>query len=168
MKVKLRHWSKADINSLVLHANHPAIAANMTDGFPHPYTTAAAEKFIEMAESHTPVRLFAIEVDSEAVGGIGIHPQTDIMRMNAELGYWLSVSFWGKGIATLAVKEMVKYSFDNFEFDRIFACPFTKNIASQKVLEKAGFVLEAPIRNAIIKNNIRMDELIYAIRKENK
>lgn len=158
----------ADQISLVKHANDPAIAANMTDGFPHPYTSAAAEKFIEMAMSHSPVRLFAIEVDGEAVGGIGIHPQTDIMRMNAELGYWLSAAYRGKGIATYAVKEMVKYSFDTFEFDRIFARPFPQNIASRKVLEKAGFVLEARIKNAIIKNNIRMDELIYAIRKENK
>lgn len=165
MNVKLRPWAMADQNSLVLHANNPAIAANMTDGFPHPYTAEAAEKFIEMATSHNPIRLFAIDVDGEAVGGIGIHPLTGIMRMNAELGYWLSEVFWGKGIGTFTVKEMVKYAFETFEFDRIFARPFPYNMASQKVLEKAGFELEARISNSIVKNDVRMDELIYAIRK---
>ncbi len=61
---------------------------------------------------------------------------------------------------------MVEYGFKNFEIDRIFARPFGTNIASQKALEKAGFVLEAQFEKTILKNGEYLDELIYAVRRQ--
>ena len=80
--------------------------------------------------------LFAIDVNGEAVGGIGLHPQTDIHRKNAELGYWLAEPFWGKGIVSKAILEIIEFGFKTYDIDRIFARPFGTNAASQKVLEK--------------------------------
>jgi len=137
----------------------------MTDQFPHPYTWERGTAFIEMATSFDPVRIFAIEVDGAAAGGIGLHLQTDIMRKNAELGYWLAETHWGKGIASKAVKQMVKYGFETFDITRIYARPFGSNAASQKVLEKCGFKLEARIEESIFKNQVFEDELIYAVRR---
>lgn len=165
MNFTIRAWNINDLDNLVKHANNPNISKFMTDGFPYPYTKEHGEKFIEMAVSHHPTRLFAIIVDNEAVGGIGIHPQTDIMRKNAELGYWLSEDHWGKGIISNAIKEMVTYAFENFEITRIYARPFGNNIASQKALQKAGLQLEARLKNTIYKNNEYLDELIFSIRK---
>lgn len=137
----------------------------MTDGFPHPYTKHHGEQFVERVTQFMPPRFFAITLNEEAIGGIGIHPQEDIMRMNAELGYWLSEKFWGKGIISGAISEIVKYGFTQFNIDRIFARPFGSNTGSQKVLEKAGFTLEARLQETIIKNGQKEDELIYAIRR---
>jgi ribosomal-protein-alanine N-acetyltransferase len=98
------------------------------------------------------------------VGGIGIHPQTDIQRKNAELGYWLAESFWGNGIISNAIKQVVQFTFETYDINRIYARPFGTNIASQQVLEKNGFDLEARFEKTLIKNGELLDELIYAIR----
>uniref|UniRef100_A0AAU6WPQ2 GNAT family N-acetyltransferase n=1 Tax=Chryseobacterium endophyticum TaxID=1854762 RepID=A0AAU6WPQ2_9FLAO len=95
---KLRAWKKEDLKSLVKYANNLSIAKNMTDMFPHPYSEADGMSFIEFATQPGSAHIFAIEVDGEAAGGIGIHPQHDIHRKNAELGYWLGEPFWGMGI----------------------------------------------------------------------
>jgi len=138
----------------------------MTDGFPFPYSEENGKAFIAMATSHKPTQIFAITVKGEVVGGIGIHPQTDIYRKNAELGYWLAEPFWGNKIITNAIAEILVYAFETFEIERVFAKPFGSNTASQRVLEKAGFTLEGKFENTIIKNGELEDELVFAIRKQ--
>jgi RimJ/RimL family protein N-acetyltransferase len=153
------------MESLVENANNINIARYMTDAFPHPYTADNAKAFINFATTHPTSKLFAIDIDGKAVGGIGLHPQTDIMRMNAELGYWLGENYWGKGIITQAIKDMVEYGFSNLNITRIYARPFHTNMASQRVLEKTGFLLEARLEKTIYKNGEYLDELIYSKRK---
>lgn len=164
MDFKLRPWNINDIDSLVIQANNFNIAKFMTDGFPNPYTIENAKSFIELATKDDPIHIFAIEINEKAVGGIGIHPQTDIMRKNAELGYWLGESYWGQGIITKAIQEVTAFAFKTYDITRIYARPFGTNIASHKVLEKSGFKLEAKIEKNIFKNGEFLDELIYAIR----
>ncbi|MCD6544132.1 MAG: GNAT family N-acetyltransferase [Flavobacteriaceae bacterium] len=166
MDFKLRPWHINDLDNLVKHANNPNIAKYLTDGFPYPYLKANGEKFIKYATADNPVHIFAIDINGEAVGGIGIHPQTDIQKKNAELGYWLAEPFWGKGIMTKAIKQITDFAFSTFEINRIFARPFGNNPGSQKILEKNGFVLEARFNKTLIKNGQFLDELIYAIRKK--
>ncbi len=74
MNFTLRPWTLADLESLVQHANNPQIAKFMTDGFPHPYTHENGEAFIAFATKDNPIHIFAIDVNGEAVGCIGIHP----------------------------------------------------------------------------------------------
>ena len=165
MTFLLRPWQLGDAESLVIQANNPNIAQFLTNGFPHPYTIEHAHSFIQMVLQHQPTQIFAIVVDDEAVGSIGLHLQSDIMCKNIELGYFIGEAFWGKGIMTEAIRKIVDYGFKNFEIVRIFARPFGNNLASQRVLEKAGFTLEAQIEGNIYKNGAFQDELIYAIRK---
>lgn len=162
----LRPWKPEDLDNLVKYGNNPAISRFMSDGFPSPYTHEKGIRFIENAMNANPLRIFAISFEGEAVGGIGIHPQDDIHHRNAELGYWLGEPFWGKGLVSRAVKEIVAYTFDHFEIDRIFARPFGNNPASHKVLQKAGFILEARFSGTLVKNGEILDELIYAIRRK--
>jgi RimJ/RimL family protein N-acetyltransferase len=118
-----------------------------------------------MASANHPHYILAIEVAGRVAGGIGIHPQNDVYRKNAELGYWLAEPYWGNGIMSRAIPEMVDYAFKKFDVDRIFARPFGTNLASQKVLEKAGFVLEARFEKTVFKNGTMLDELVYATRR---
>jgi len=166
MEVKLRPWNIEDIESLVENANNYEIARFMSDAFPSPYTLEDAKNFIAFATKDEPIHIFAIEIDGQAVGGIGIHPQADIMKKNAELGYWLGEKYWGKGIISKAIREIIPWAFNTYDITRIYARPFGSNMASQKVLEKAGFVLEARIKENIFKNGEYLDELIYAIRRQ--
>lgn len=164
-EIALRSLQIEDAELFALHANNNAIANNMTNQFPFPYTKTHALEFIRRVNGLKPAQVFAIDLDGEAIGAIGLHPQTDIFLKNAELGYWLAEKYWGKGFVSVAIKKIVEYGFSNFEIDRIFARPFGSNKASQRVLEKTGFILEARLEKIIFKNNRYEDELIYAIRK---
>ncbi|MBS1730876.1 MAG: GNAT family N-acetyltransferase [Bacteroidetes bacterium] len=166
MDYLLRPWKLDDLDSLVLHANNPRIAQFMTDAFPHPYTPDAGKKFIQYATKDHTVHIFAIEVKGKAVGGIGIHPQQDVFRKNAEIGYWLGEAYWNTGIMTQALSQIVTIAFINLNFERVFARPFSTNTASQKVLEKCGFKMEAILKKTIYKDGLYLDELIYAKRKK--
>lgn len=165
MKYKLRGWKIEDVKSLVKHANNWAIAKNLTDKFPYPYTENDGLSFIKYASEEKSNIIFAIDINGKACGGIGLHPQADIHKKNAELGYWLGEPFWGNGIITSAIEEVIKFGFNNLEIDRIFARPFGSNIASQRVLEKSGFKLEGKFEKTVWKKDKYEDELIYAIRK---
>lgn len=166
MDFHLRPWIESDLESLVNYANNKKIADNLTDKFPYPYTLEHGKAFIKYAIEHNPTMVFAIDINGNACGGIGVHPQSDISRKNAELGYWLAEPFWGNGIVTEAVKQIINYGFKTFDINRIFARPFDTNIASKRILEKVGFIFEARFEKTIIKNNVLHDELFYAVRKE--
>ena len=165
MKFTLRPWAQSDVDALAEYANNYNIAKNLTNAFPHPYTSEDAKKFIDMVSQHNPVQVFAIDINGKASGGIGLFPQSDIMCKNAEMGYWLAELFWGQGIITKAIIEMIEYGFKTFDITRIYARPYGTNMASQKALEKAGFILEARFEKNIFKNGEYLDELVYAVRR---
>jgi RimJ/RimL family protein N-acetyltransferase len=152
-----------DIPSLVMYANNIKIAENLRNSFPHPYTEKNARDFISQWIAHDPIRIFAIEYENKPIGSIGLHPKDDVYERNLELGYWIGEPFWGKGFATRAVKIMIDYGFNNFNVNRIYAGAFGKNIASCRVLEKAGFLREGILKNSIWKSGKMDDEIIYAV-----
>ena len=164
MNFKLRKWDEADLNDLVKYANNWNVAKWLTNGFPHPYTREGGKAYISMVANDNPTKVFAIEINGEAAGSIGIFPQSDIHEKNAEIGYWLAEEYWGQGIMPKAIQAVVEYGFQTFDIVRVFARPFSTNSTSQRVLEKAGFELEATLKKALFKKGEFMDELIYAKR----
>ena len=128
----------------------------------HPYTLADAEAYL-LERVVEPMRMmFCIDVGGEAIGGIGLHPGDDINRLTAELGYWIAEPFWGRGIATAAVRAIVPYGFEQQPLERIEAYAFANNPASARVLEKGGFIYEGRLRRNVIKEGEILDSLLYA------
>ena len=158
----LRPWEQTDAVSLAYYANNPRIAATLRDIFPYPYTLNDANRFIAMASCSSSGLIFAIEVESVAVGGIGITLLGDVYKKTAEIGYWLAEPFWGRGICTGAVSALVPVVFERLDIVRLQAGVFANNPASMRVLEKCGFIREAVLRNAITKNGVIMDEVMHA------
>ena len=161
MQYKLRNWELSDLESLIKHANNHNVAKWLTNQFPHPYNEDDGKAFIESAMNNKKT-IFAIEINGEAAGAIGIFPQSDIHEKSAEIGYWLSEEYWRNGIITNAIKDIVEYGFKTFDIVRIFARPFSSNKGSQRVLEKSGFEMEAILKKAIYKNGEYLDEIIYS------
>jgi RimJ/RimL family protein N-acetyltransferase len=159
----IRPWRFGDEESLVHHADNYKIWRNVRDRFPHPYTMDDAHAWIDYASAEKPRTNFAIAVDNVAVGGIGLILQSDIYRRSAEIGYWLGEEFWGRGIASEAVRALTEWAFDNFDLRRIYAGVLEWNPASMRVLEKAGYQFEARLRQAITKEGQTMDDFIYAV-----
>lgn len=162
----LRPWRLEDAESLARHANNEKIAMNLRDGFPHPYTLQDAKDWINMVINNKKDLIYAIEIDGEACGGIGLHAGKDVYRYNAEIGYWLSEQHWGKGVVTGAVALLVRHGFEHYSWTRIFAGVFSNNPASMKVLEKCGFRREAVFKKSVKKRGNYLDEQVYSILKE--
>ena len=165
--IVLRPWSLSDARELALLADNNRIADNLRDGFPFPYSLKDALDWLNIIlPENIPPRFFAITIDKQIVGSIGIVSKTDIYRKNFEIGYFISEKFWGKGIATMAIKVATSYAFRDFDIVRIYAEPFSDNIGSRRALEKAGFRLEATLKNYVIKNGIIKDSCIYSVLRE--
>jgi RimJ/RimL family protein N-acetyltransferase len=139
LQISLRTWEEQDAPSLAFFANEPLIAKNLREGFPSPYTIDDAKAYITFCHQQDPaVNLcLAITDDDTAVGSIGVFCRGG---GTAELGYWLGKPYWGKGIMTKMIAEICGQAFQIFPIDEIFAEPYEWNAASQRVLEKAGFV----------------------------
>lgn len=166
-KVSLKSFTPDDIPRITELANNKLISNNLRDYFPNPYSTADAEFFIEMINKQNPTENHAIYWGAELVGNIGIHPFNDIYRFGGELGYWLGVEYWGNGIMTQAVPQILKYGFEKMKLRRIQAGVFDFNIGSIKVLEKCGLKLEARSKDKVYKLGSFHDELLYGITSEN-
>jgi RimJ/RimL family protein N-acetyltransferase len=107
----LRPWASGDEDALARHANNRNVWLNLRDRFPHPYTREDAARWIALCAPVVPPQNLAIAVGSEAVGGIGLERGADVYRRTAEVGYWLGESFWGRGIATAALRRFSEYAF---------------------------------------------------------
>ena len=158
----VRSWRTSDADSLLRHANNRNIWLNLRDAFPHPYTKHDARAYIRSVRERTPETTFAIAVDDEAVGSVGFVLRTDVERVSAEIGYWLAEPFWGRGITTEALVALTRYAIGTHGLTRIYALPFAWNVASCRVLEKAGYVLEARLRRSAIKDGQVTDQMQYA------
>ena len=128
----LRPWRTTDVQSVTKYASNQKIAANLRDGFPYPYSEKDAQFFIRKCidANNTNQLCYAIEMNGEAVGSIGIFVKDDVYRKTAELGYWLGEPFWGYGVMTHATKQICDEAFSRFDIVRIFAEPFSYNTGS--------------------------------------
>jgi [ribosomal protein S5]-alanine N-acetyltransferase len=165
--ITLRPWELHDAPELAVIADNKKIADNVRDGFASPYTIKDAYEWLNLIlPENNPARLFAIIYEKRIVGSIGLVTKTNIYRKNIEIGFFLVEELWGKGIITRAIKCVTSYAFREFDIVRVYAEVFSDNIGSRRALEKAGFILEATLKNNIIKNEIIKDSCIYSVLKE--
>jgi len=168
-KCLLRPWRWGDEPTLIANANNRNVWRNLMDHFPYPYGREEAQNWIALCEgsAEVPNRL-AIEVDGDAIGGVGVEFQEDVYKRIGLVGYWLGEDYWGRGIATEALKLATEHAFTQFDIVRLQAGVFGWNQASMRVLEKAGYNLEGIMRRAVFKDGEITDLHLYAkLRSEN-
>lgn len=162
MNVRLRQWQKTDVAALAVIANNKKIWDNVRDRLPYPYTEKDAREWLALATAEKVVTTFCVEADGELAGSIGITFEHDVYRNNVEIGYFVGEKWWGKGVATEAVRLMVEYVEKNFDVTRIYAGVFEYNKASMRVLEKNGFYLECIRKRGAIKNGKVINDHLWA------
>lgn len=159
--MEFREYSLDYAADLAAIRNTPAVLDNGYDKTPNPFTTKDAAAFINEQADKNPARRFLIFEQDQLAGEIGITIKEDVFRLNAEIGYFIAKAFWGRGLATAAIKKMTDYTFNNFNVIRIVAGVFAFNKASMKALEKNGYYLESIRKNAVIKNGQIIDDYIW-------
>jgi len=100
-------------------------------------------------------------IQGSLLGIIGLHifdPQNDV----ASIGYWIHTKYTGKGYCTQALRLLINNALKPLNLIRIELLIATKNIASQRVAEKAGGIFEATLKNRIRLNGLAVDANIYA------
>src|ERR1041385_6722312 len=162
----IRSWEWRDREAIVRYGNNRKVSINLRDRFPYPYTDRDARNWLEAVIDAEPETTFAIDVAGEAVGGIGYTMQYDVDRRSAEIGYWLGEEVWGRGITTAAVIAVTDHAFANHDLCRLYAHVFAWNPASARVLEKAGYTFEGRLRKSVTKEGQTIDQLIYAMIRE--
>lgn len=160
---RIRHWRVRDDAALVRHGDNRNVWIQLMDRFPHPYTAEDARAWIRLCRATRKPTHFAIDVNGEAVGGIGYQVREDVFRCTASIGYWLGEAFWGRGIVTEALRAMVRHIFESHaDVLRIEAQVFSTNAASMRVLEKNGFQREGVLRRAVVKGGRTFDVHVFA------
>ena len=164
MNCKIRRWELSDARDLATALSNKKLQDNLRDGLPYPYTEQDGKEFISamLAANENDTFAFAITVNGKVIGSIGAFRQTNIHNKTAELGYYIAEEYWGKGIMTEAVKQLCDYVFSHTDIIRIYAEPFSYNIGSCRVLEKAGFQYEGTLRSNALKNGNVLDMKMYS------
>ncbi len=167
MICKIRKWKLLDAADLAVALSNKKVQDYLRDGLPYPYTEQDGTDYISamLSADENETFAFAITVDEKAIGSIGVFRQANIHRQTAELGYYIAEEYWGKGIMTEAVKQICRYVFDNSDIIRIYSEPFAQNMASCRVLEKAGFQYEGTLRSNAVKNGKVIDMKMYSLLK---
>ena len=162
--VRMRPLDAVDIAPIQRLAAAEEIAKNTF--VPHPYPADGAEKFVQGARDgwrQDEAYVFAIieKASAQFAGCMGIHPVPAHHR--AEVGYWIGLPFWGRGIATAALRLIIQFGFETLALNRIAAGHFPHNPASGRVMRKANMRYEGTLRGSIFHHDEYKDELRYAI-----
>lgn len=165
--ILLRPLREEDIEPIFNACQDPTISAFTR--VPYPYDRELAEEFVRGSDlsyrGHQGI-VFAIDVAGVFAGTIGLH-SIQLTDHCAEVGYWIEKSHREKGIATEALKVILDFSMNIAAFRRIEAMADFNNLASQRVMERAGMVRDALLRNRVTKpNGNQVDMVLYSVVKE--
>ena len=135
----------------------------LSDRIPYPYTDRDAEAWLSMVSrlDGSEGIFRAIKKDVQLIGNISVEKKADIYRLDGEIGYFLLDEYKGQGIMTEAVSQICELAFSELDICRITGLVFAENTASARVLEKNGFKPEGCMKQAVIKNGMLHDLLVY-------
>ncbi|MCB0272705.1 MAG: GNAT family N-acetyltransferase [Bdellovibrionales bacterium] len=115
-----------------------------TSTIPYPYQLSDAKQWIEYnihKDDKDPTKVWCVEKidDSKVCGMVGV-ASYDKETNQAEIGYWVGKEYWGRGIANMALQALLSYLQKKFLINHFVACTFEHNKASERVLQKNGFI----------------------------
>lgn len=164
--IELREWAPGDAEEAFAEIDQNR--DRLRDWFPWvDATTSPADvrAFIERCvASEGKQRSFGIYVDGVLAGNIGLGLNDDNA---AELGYWISGAFEGRGLITAAARELMRYGFGQRGFRRIQLTAAVENEPSRAVAERLGMTQEGVLRKAgRIRDDRYLDLVMYSILRE--
>ena len=162
MSIELVKWSPALKQDLINICNL-VDRAFLSNRLPYPYTEDSADWWLGMvSEQDGKDGVFrAIVADGSVVGNISVEKKSDVYCKDGEIGYLLLTEHWSKGIMTEAVRQICDVAFSELDLVRITALVYEPNVASQRVLQKNGFVQEGIQKKAVYKNGQLYDLYLY-------
>ena len=164
MAITLHTWNTRDKPALMALCN-AVDRTYLSDRLPYPYTEADADWWLGMvAENDGKEGVWrAIVADGQIVGSISVERIADKSHAVGSIGYMILTPFWSQGIGTEAVRQICGIAFRELALERIIGEVFPENLASARVLEKNGFLLEETRAGAVVKGGKAMDVKVYGL-----
>ncbi len=138
----LRQWTEDDAEELYKYAKDPAVGP--AAGWPAHTSVENSREIIKGALSRDETYAVVLKETGNPVGSISImftgHSAVSMRKSEAEIGYWIGVPYWGQGLIPEAVKELLRYCFEDLHCSGIWCGYYDGNERSRRVQEKCGFV----------------------------
>jgi RimJ/RimL family protein N-acetyltransferase len=103
----------------------------------------------------------AVDADG-AFLGLALAPEIDADARELELGYIVAAAARGRGVGTAILAELTRWAFEETGALRAYLLIDTANVASQRVAERCGYVLEGVLRSMYLKQGRRSDQMIWS------
>jgi RimJ/RimL family protein N-acetyltransferase len=150
-RLTLRAFTEADVDDLVALESDPAVMRYITGGSPTPRAVIEREilpRFIRAGARHDGYGVWAVieKATGEFLGWFSFQPYEGGAPVDIALGYRLRRSAWGKGYATEGARALIHRGFAACGAQRVFATTYQDNLASRRVMEKAGLRLARVFR----------------------
>ena len=138
----LRPWEESDAESLYEYAKNPEVGP--IAGWPVHTSVENSREIIRDVLSAEETYAVCLREDNKAIGSVGLmigeHSNLNLPEEEGEIGYWIGVPFWGRGLIPEAVQELIRHGFEDLKLKRLWCGYFDGNIKSRRVQEKCGCV----------------------------
>ncbi|MBP1640368.1 MAG: Acetyltransferase, including N-acetylase of ribosomal protein [Bacteroidetes bacterium] len=165
----LRPWQESDAKDLYEYAKDPAVGP--IAGWPSHTSLENSREIIRDILSAPETYAVCLRDNNRAIGSIGLilpmQSHTKVKPNELEIGYWIGVPFWGRGLIPEAVRRMQKYAFEELGCTAMWCGYYDGNEKSKRVQEKCGFIYHHTETNkpCPMLNDIRTEHFSYLSKK---
>lgn len=159
----LRPWNISDAADLYKYAKDPEVGP--IAGWPVHTSVQNSRDIIENVLAVPNTYAVCLKEDNRAIGSIGLMQKDKsnlpVESNEAEIGYWIGVPYWGKGLIPEAVREIMRYAFEDLKMQKLWCGYFDGNEKSKRVGEKCGFIYNHTNENVKweLMNDVRTEHI---------
>jgi RimJ/RimL family protein N-acetyltransferase len=162
-EIELRGWKNSDKKRLFRLISNPHILDNLGDNYSTIHNGQNLADYLRDFDNPKSENV-AIVINNEVIGGLGMYINN--ANNGGIIEYWLTESFWNKGIMSKVVKTFTQYNLKKPEIERLEAHVYVWNEASMHVLKKSGYKYKQTKLSNHKKNNDYVNIKVYEISKE--
>jgi [ribosomal protein S5]-alanine N-acetyltransferase len=142
-RLKLRNFTEGDLDRMADLMSDAQFMRYASGSYSREQTKAFLEKILAAYRDHVPSQFAVIlRAENELIGYCGFFCQMVDGAEEIEIGYRLDPKYWGLGLATEAARAVRDHAFDDLKLDHVISLIHPENIASRRVAEKNGMVVE--------------------------
>lgn len=166
----LRPWEEKDAADLYDYAKDGRVGP--IAGWPVHTSIGNSREIIKNVLSKEGTYAVVLKETNLPVGSIGLmigkESNLDISDTEAEIGYWIGVPYWGRGLIPEAVRELMRYAFEELHMEKLWCGYFDGNAKSCRVQEKCGFIYHHRNENIYLEmmDDIRSENITCITKKQ--
>lgn len=159
----LRPWQESDAEDLYQYASSPQVGP--IAGWPVHTSVENSLEIIRYVLSAPETYAVVDKESGHAIGSVGLKigsmSSFGIPETEAEIGYWLGVPYWGRGLIPEAVTEILRHAFHNLHLEKVWCGYYDGNTKSKRVQEKCGFQYQYTNKNVPcpLVNDVRTEHI---------